>query len=137
MEGAGVRHLDHSRDLQNWLGLADLSFLPSHREGFGNVGIEAAACEIPSLAFDVVGLRDSIADGRTGHLVKFGDLEACEAFIRSAMSDRAAFERRYRGAREWVAERFERLAVWQRYAAAYCADGAEDSVRNPAASEGP
>ncbi|RJY08723.1 glycosyltransferase [Aurantiacibacter aquimixticola] len=114
-----VSHLDHSTDLQNWLGMADLSFLPSHREGFGNVGIEAAACGIPTLAFDVVGLRDSVAEGQTGTLVEFGDLEACEAFIRAAAADRADFASRYPATREWVAERFEKETVWRRYANAF------------------
>ncbi|RDC61383.1 Capsular polysaccharide biosynthesis glycosyltransferase CapM [Alteripontixanthobacter maritimus] len=114
-----VTHLDHTDRLQDWLGLADLSFLPSYREGFGNVGIEAAACGLPTLAFDVVGLRDSVADGVSGHLVPFGDLEASERFIRDALDDRAALADQYSGARAWVSEHFENRAVWQNYARAY------------------
>lgn len=136
-ETDGVTHFDHSTDLQDWLGLADLSFLPSHREGFGNVGIEAAACGVPTLAFDVVGLRDSVSEGRTGTLVPFGDLAACEAFIRAAADDRATFVARYPDTREWVANRFDKYDVWERYAAAYVGEAPRGSMSDGIVPQGP
>jgi len=49
---------------------------PSVREGFGLNVIEANALGVPAIAYDVAGLRDSIVDGKTGLLVKSGDVEA-------------------------------------------------------------
>ena len=118
-EKQGVIHRDHADNIELLLGMSDLSFLPSYREGFGNVGIEAAACGIPTLAFDVVGLRDSVADGITGALVRFGDLDACAQFIRTAADNPEALRARYPDLREWVADRFEQREVWRRYADAY------------------
>lgn len=43
---------------------------PSTREGWGLVVIEAASVGIPTVAYDVSGLRDSIVNGRTGILCK-------------------------------------------------------------------
>jgi glycosyltransferase involved in cell wall biosynthesis len=48
---------------------------PSVREGFGLNVIEANALGVPSVAYDVPGLRDSIVDGETGLLAKSGDTE--------------------------------------------------------------
>lgn len=121
--GQGVTHLDHTKRLEDWLGIADLAFLPTHREGFGNVSIEAAACGVPVLGFDVVGIRDNIIPAVTGALVPFGDLVACERFIRSAVEDRKSYRARYADARRWVAERFEASAVWRNYARAYLGTG--------------
>ncbi|WP_170002393.1 glycosyltransferase [Pseudopontixanthobacter vadosimaris] len=125
-----VVHLDHTDRLQDWLGLADLAFLPSHREGFGNVVIEAAACGLPVLAFDVVGIQDNVQPGVTGKLVPFGDLDACESFIRQAADDRPGFRAAYVGARSWVAERFENLTVWRNYARAYLGQAFADDLRS-------
>ena len=41
---------------------------PSAREGFGLNVIEANALGVPSVAYDVAGLRDAIVDGKTGLL---------------------------------------------------------------------
>jgi len=49
---------------------------PSVREGFGLNVIEANALGVPAIAYDVAGLRDSIVNGKTGLLVKSGDVEA-------------------------------------------------------------
>lgn len=47
--------------------------LPSHREGFGVAVLEAASCGIPTVAFDVTGMRDSVVHGVTGMLCPLGD----------------------------------------------------------------
>lgn len=47
-----------------------LHLQPSQAEGWGITVLEAAAHGVPSLAFDVPGLRDSIRPGRTGWLLQ-------------------------------------------------------------------
>lgn len=45
---------------------ADVFCLPSHREGFGSVVIEAAACGIPAIVTRIPGLVDAVEDEETG-----------------------------------------------------------------------
>jgi glycosyltransferase involved in cell wall biosynthesis len=45
----------------------------SMREGWSLTAIEAAACGTPTVAYNVLGLRDSVRDGETGLLVPYGD----------------------------------------------------------------
>jgi len=52
---------------------ADIFCLPSYREGFGSVIIEAAACGVPSVASKIYGLTDAIEDSSTGILVEPGN----------------------------------------------------------------
>lgn len=52
-----------------YLSVSDLLCLPSYREGFGTVVIEAAAMRVPALGTNIVGLCDAIVDGETGLLV--------------------------------------------------------------------
>jgi glycosyltransferase involved in cell wall biosynthesis len=45
----------------------------SHGEGWGLCVLEAAAAGVPTVAYDVDGLRDAVRDGETGWLVRDGE----------------------------------------------------------------
>lgn len=53
----------------------DVLVFPSHEEGFGLISIEAQACGLPVVAYDVGGIPETLKDGKTGFLVPFGDTE--------------------------------------------------------------
>jgi len=61
-------HIPYTDIPEKFMNLSDIIFLPSYREGFGNVIIEAAAMGLPSVASDITGLRDSVDNGVTGIL---------------------------------------------------------------------
>jgi glycosyltransferase involved in cell wall biosynthesis len=53
--------------------LADVLVLPSFREGFGLVIMEAAAMGIPAIGSNIYGISDAIQDGKTGLLFTVRD----------------------------------------------------------------
>jgi glycosyltransferase involved in cell wall biosynthesis len=55
------------------LGAAWLLVHPAHHEGWGTVVMEAAAAGVPTVAYDVPGIRDSVVDGVTGLLARDDD----------------------------------------------------------------
>ncbi|HEX4916932.1 MAG TPA: glycosyltransferase family 4 protein [Limnobacter sp.] len=61
-----VQVLPFSRSPQLDLQVADVLMLPSHREGFGVVVIEAAALGVPSIGSRIYGISDAILDQQTG-----------------------------------------------------------------------
>jgi len=61
---------------EEFMSAADVFCLPSHREGFGSVIIEAAACGIPAIGSRIYGLTDAIVDEETGFLVDIGNIKA-------------------------------------------------------------
>lgn len=68
---------------EQFLAAADFLCLPSHREGFGMVVIEAAAVGIPAVGTRIHGITDAIEDGCTERLVAVGDVNAlAEAITR-------------------------------------------------------
>jgi glycosyltransferase involved in cell wall biosynthesis len=69
--GAGVEFTGPVSDeeRERWLGGAWLLVHAAQHEGWGMVIMEAAVAGTPSIAFDVPGVRDSVADGTTGVLV--------------------------------------------------------------------
>ncbi|HEY6538586.1 MAG TPA: glycosyltransferase [Candidatus Dormibacteraeota bacterium] len=82
--------------------LAEVVVVPSHTESFGLVALEAQACGTPVVAASVGGLRDVVADGKTGYLVEGNDPAAYAAAIARVL------------AAPLDAAEPMRLAAWQR-----------------------
>ena len=64
-----VYHFDYTETPEQFFSIADVLCIPSYREGFGTVVIEAAALGVPAVGTNVTGLSDSIVDNSTGLLV--------------------------------------------------------------------
>lgn len=76
-EAAGRLHFVAWSDApERYMAAADVFCLPSYREGFGSVVIEAAACGIPAIGSRIYGLIDAIDEGQTGLLFTPGHVDA-------------------------------------------------------------
>ena len=58
---------------EKYMNAADIICLPSYREGFGSVLIEAAAVGLPAVASRIYGITDAVIDGVTGLLHEPGN----------------------------------------------------------------
>ncbi|OHE76500.1 MAG: glycosyl transferase family 1 [Verrucomicrobia bacterium RIFCSPHIGHO2_12_FULL_41_10] len=58
-----------SKEPERFMAIADVLCIPSYREGFGTVVIEAAAMGLPTIGTNIYGLTDAVVDGETGILV--------------------------------------------------------------------
>lgn len=74
--GARIRWFGPTPLPERYMAAADVFVLPSYREGFGSVIIEAAACGIPTIAYRIDGVLDAIVQDRTGCFVAKGDVRA-------------------------------------------------------------
>ena len=72
---------------EKYMAIADLLCLPSYREGFGTVVIEAAAMGLPTVGTCIYGLSDAVVDGETGLLVPVGDSVSLANSIRTLVDD--------------------------------------------------
>ncbi|WNC69655.1 glycosyltransferase family 4 protein [Thalassotalea nanhaiensis] len=77
-----------SSNINHYFSMADLLCLPSHREGFGNVVIEAAACGLPTLASNIYGLSDAIEDGYSGVLHQVKNVQSIYSNMVKLITDR-------------------------------------------------
>jgi glycosyltransferase involved in cell wall biosynthesis len=64
-----LRLIGYTETPERFLSVANLLCLPSYREGFGTVVIEAASMGVPTLGTEINGLIDAIEHGKTGLLV--------------------------------------------------------------------
>lgn len=109
-----IHYTPHTSNVVEYFQQADLHLFLSHREGFGNVAIEAASCGIPTFAYDVIGVRDSVKNNISGQIFKFRDTSAIAQAINEATTD-INFHQKYPRARDWVIENFDQKLVWQNY----------------------
>jgi glycosyltransferase involved in cell wall biosynthesis/O-antigen/teichoic acid export membrane protein len=105
--GPGVELLGYvSRDeLYARMARAHCLLVPSVREGWGLVVIEANSVGTPAVAYDVHGLRDSVRDDVTGRLVRAGDPGALARAATELCADAGRHHDMSRHATEW-AEQF-------------------------------
>ncbi|ASQ46400.1 glycosyltransferase family 4 protein [Legionella clemsonensis] len=72
---------------EKFMAIADILCLPSYREGFGTVVIEAAAMEVPAIGTKIYGLTDAIVDGETGLLVEPKNVEQLTVALKTLASN--------------------------------------------------
>jgi glycosyltransferase involved in cell wall biosynthesis len=70
-----ILYFSYTSRPEDWFSTADILCLPSHREGFGTVVIEAASCGIPTLCSNIYGLHDAVIDNKTGFFHKVGSID--------------------------------------------------------------
>jgi glycosyltransferase involved in cell wall biosynthesis len=97
----------------------DVLALPTYREGFGIVCLEAQAASVPVVSTDATGARDAILDGVTGLRVPVGDVDALTAALDRLLGDPVLRASMGQSGRAWVQKNFQREIVWAAYARDY------------------
>lgn len=75
-----IRFIGFQKDIRPYLNVSQVCILPSYREGFPNVVLEAGAMGVPSIVTDINGSREIIRDGYNGLMVPPHD---CNALYRA------------------------------------------------------
>ncbi|WP_264531332.1 glycosyltransferase [Flavobacterium sp. N502540] len=97
---------------EKYLAISDVLCLPSSSEGFGTIVIEAAALEVPSIGFDIVGLSDSIENKYSGLLVPLKDTDKFSEAMIMLYKDKEYLNELKINARERVIKYFSADAIY-------------------------
>lgn len=110
-----VHWLGFQSDIRPALCAANVLVLPSYREGFPNVVLQAGAMELPVIATDISGCNEVIEPGVNGWLVPVRNEGALAGSMLAAMqTSPSALMRMGADARRRIQERHERSTHWER-----------------------
>lgn len=98
---------------EQYMQLADVVCLPSYREGFGMVLLEAAAMRVAVMASRIYGITDAVEDGVTGLLHPPAEIAAIEATMLQLLSDPALREQLAEAGMQRARRDFSRQTVIQ------------------------
>jgi glycosyltransferase involved in cell wall biosynthesis len=87
--GERCRFVGYTDRPEEFMAAADVFSLPSYREGFGMVVIEAAAAGVPAIASRIYGVTDAVEEGVTGLLHAPGDVAEIAATMAALAGDPA------------------------------------------------
>ena len=102
----------HVEKMANYYALMDFLVLPSHREGFGNVVIEAAAMGKAAVVSRVTGLKDAVVGNKTGLFCEPKNVESLTEQILFYLANPAVAKTHGQAARLRVQSDFCPESVW-------------------------
>ena len=114
-----IHFVGHTNTPEAYMAAADALCLPSYREGFGMVIIEAAAVGIPTIASRIYGITDAVVDGVTGLLHEPKDIEAIKQCMQTLVNDKKLRLKLGEQARARAIKDFDSNAITQEWVKFY------------------
>ncbi|NGQ94539.1 N-acetyl-alpha-D-glucosaminyl L-malate synthase BshA [Brevibacillus sp. SYP-B805] len=114
-----VHFLGRQEDVAEVISMADVMLLPSEKESFGLVALEAMACGVPVVATVAGGLPEVVADGECGFLCEIGDVEKMAEKTLLLLQDEKLYQRFSRNGIERSCQTFCHDKITSQYEALY------------------
>ena len=92
---------------------ADALVLPSYREGFGMVLIEAGAMSVPVMASNIIGCNEIVVPGKNGDLVDSQNENSLFEMMKKWIENPEYVNCLSQNSRNMVVDRYSRKIVWK------------------------
>jgi glycosyltransferase involved in cell wall biosynthesis len=101
-------------DIRPFLSISNVLVLPTYREGFPNVIMQAGAMELPVIATNINGCNEIIVNGKNGILIPSKDKTALENALLQLIDDKTFYESIKLNTRSMIVSRFERKVICEK-----------------------
>lgn len=114
-----VRFLGQQVNVVPFLSISDLLLLPSEKESFGLVALEAMACGVPVVSSQVGGLPEVNINGETGFLVELGNVQNFVSKSLEILQDETIKNKFAANGRNLAVEKFDKSKILIKYEELY------------------
>ncbi|MFD1774194.1 N-acetyl-alpha-D-glucosaminyl L-malate synthase BshA [Paenibacillus rhizophilus] len=114
-----VRFLGKQDEIAQVISLADVLLLPSEKESFGLVALEAMACGVPTIGSQAGGIPELVQHGETGYLAPIGDTAAMAEYAVRLLTDEALARKFRTACLKRACEDFCKDAITDQYESIY------------------
>lgn len=107
-----IEFVGYQNDVRPYLAAADVAVLPSYREGFPNVVIQAGAMGLAQIVTDINGCNEVIIEGQNGLIIPKQNEPALYEAMRELATNQPLTTRMSAVARDLIATRYRQQDVW-------------------------
>ena len=107
-----IEFAGYQNDVRPFLVASEVAVLPSYREGFPNVVIQAGAMGLAQIVTDINGCNEVVVEGQNGLIIPKQNEEALYNAMLHLPTDRELTAQMAASARELIATRFRQEDVW-------------------------
>lgn len=118
-KGEGIISVGAQDEVRPFYVMSDTLVLPSYREGFPNVPLEAGAMGLPSIVTDINGSNEIIIEGENGTIVPARDSEALQEAMQRFLDEPEHIRKMADKARGLITSRYNQRDIWEATLALY------------------
>ena len=108
-----ILSVGYQNDIRPYLSISNCLVLPSYREGFPNVVMQAGAMDLPSIVTNINGCNEIIIDNINGLLVKSKNCYELEKAMYKIFNNPLLYDKLKSSSRGLITSRFEQKKVWK------------------------
>lgn len=112
-DNSNIISVGFQNDVRPYLAISDIFVLPSYREGFPNVVIQAGAMNLPSIVTNINGCNEIIEDGVNGLIISPKNKEQLKEKMELLLENADLRNQLKQSAREMITSRYEQKVVWE------------------------
>ncbi|MEE1946853.1 glycosyltransferase family 4 protein [Pedobacter sp. KR3-3] len=114
-----IIRIDHQKDIRPYILISDVFLLPSYREGFPQIIMQACAMNSCIICTDINGCNEMIEDNHNGLLIAPKSIDAIESAVKKLINNADLRDKFKMNSRKYIEENFDQELFWKRLEALY------------------